>query len=63
MTIPAPKKLPYDEWFDTNPLKGSKYIEEPVYESSDISMHEEMDKHATKSGTSIGGSRLSKSTQ
>ena len=42
MTIPAPKKLPYDEWFDTNPLKGSKYIEEPVYESCDISMHEEM---------------------
>ena len=63
MTFKASNKLPYDEWFDENPLKGSKYIEEPVYESCDISMHEEMYKLSTKSGTSIGGSRLSKSTQ
>ena len=63
MTIPAPKKLPYDVWFDLNPLKGSKYIQEPVYESCDISLHEEMYKLSTKSGTTIGGSRLSKFTQ
>ena len=31
MTHKAPDKLPYDEWFDDNPLKGSKYIEKPVF--------------------------------
>ena len=30
MTIKASDKLPYDAWFDDNPLKGTKYIEEPV---------------------------------
>ena len=42
MTIKASDKLPYDEWFDDNPLKGTKYIEEAVYESCDISIHQQM---------------------
>ena len=32
MTFKAPDKLPYDAWFDENPLKDSKYIDTPTYE-------------------------------
>ena len=56
MTIPAPKKLPYDVWFDLNPLKGSKYIQEPVYESCDISIHQQMYDFCTRMIGRIGGS-------
>ena len=56
MTIPAPKKLPYDDWFDDNPLKGSKYIEEPVYESCGIPLHKIMYDFATRMLSKIGGS-------
>ena len=56
MTIPAPKKLPYDVWFDLNPLKGSKYIQEPVYESCDISIHQQMYDFCTRHLSRIGGS-------
>ena len=31
MTFKAPDKLPYDAWFDENPLKDSKYIDTPTY--------------------------------
>ena len=56
MTIPAPKKLPYDDWFDDNPLKGSKYIEEPVYESCERPLHIIMYDFATRMLSKIGGS-------
>ena len=56
MTIPAPKKLPYDEWFDDNPLKETKYIEDPVYESCEISIHKQMYDFATMMMSRIGGS-------
>ena len=56
MTIIAPDKLPYDEWFDDNPLRGSKYIEEPVYESCEIPIHKIMYDYATSMLSKIGGS-------
>ena len=56
MTIPEPDKLPYDAWFDENPLKGSKYIEEPVYESCEIPIHKIMYDFATAALSKIGGS-------
>ena len=56
MTIKASGKLPYDEWFDNNPLKGTKYIEDPVYESCDISIHKQMYDFATMMISRIGGS-------
>ena len=56
MTIKASDKLPYNEWFDNNPLKGTKYIEDPVYESCDISIHKQMYDFATMMISRIGGS-------
>ena len=56
MTYPAPDLVPYDEWFDNNPLKGTKYIEDPVYESCDISIHKQMYDFATMMISRIGGS-------
>ena len=56
MTIPASNKLPYDEWFDDNPLKNTKYIEEAVYESCDISIHQQMYDFCTRMIGKIGGS-------
>ena len=56
MTIKASDKLPYDAWFDDNPLKGTKYIEEPVYESCEISVHQLMYDFCTRSIARIGGS-------
>ena len=41
MTHPAPKKLPYDEWFDDNPLADTKYIEEKP-KVLPVTIHEEM---------------------
>tara|TARA_B100000941_G_C28188462_1_gene390662 strand:+ start:303 stop:485 length:183 start_codon:yes stop_codon:yes gene_type:complete len=56
MTIKASDKLPYDDWFDENPLKGTKYIEEAVYESCDISIHQQMYDFCTRMIGKIGGS-------
>jgi len=56
MTIKASDKLPYDEWFDDNPLKDTKYIDKPVYESCDISIHKQMYDFATMMISRIGGS-------
>ncbi len=56
MTFKASNKLPYDEWFDDNPLKGSQYIEEPVYESCEISIHKQMYDLCTRMIGMIGGS-------
>ena len=56
MTFKAPNKLPYDEWFDDNPLKDTKYIEEAVYESCDISIHQQMYDFCTRMIGKIGGS-------
>ena len=56
MTIPASNKLPYDEWFDDNPLKNTKYIEEAVYESCDISIHQQMYDFCTRMIGKLGGS-------
>ena len=56
MTIPASDKLPYDGWFDDNPLKNTKYIEEAVYESCDISIHQQMYDFCTRMIGKIGGS-------
>ena len=56
MTIPASNKLPYDEWFDDNPLKNTEYIEEAVYESCDISIHQQMYDFCTRMIGKIGGS-------
>ncbi len=56
MTIKASDKLPYDEWFDDNPLKDTKYINKPVYESCDISIHKQMYDFATMMISRIGGS-------
>ena len=56
MTFKASNKLPYDEWFDDNPLKDTKYIEEAVYESCDISIHQQMYDFCTRMIGRIGGS-------
>ena len=56
MTIKASDKLPYDDWFDDNPLKGTKYIEDPVYESCEISIHKQMYDFATAAINKLGGS-------
>ena len=56
MTIPAPNKLPYDDWFDDNPLKDSEYIDKPSYESCEISVHKQMYDFCTKMLSKIGGS-------
>ena len=34
MTIPAPRKLPFDPWFKDNPLVGSSYIEKELREGT-----------------------------
>ena len=56
MSIKASDKLPYDEWFDDNPLKNTKYIEEAVYESCDISIHQQMYDFCTRMIGKLGGS-------
>ena len=56
MTIPASDKLPYDGWFGDSPLKNTKYIEEPVYESCDISIHQQMYDFCTRMIGKLGGS-------
>ena len=56
MTIPAPDKLPYDGWFDDNPLKDSKYIDTSTYASCDISVHQQMYDFCTRMLSKIGGS-------
>ena len=63
MTHKAPDKLPYDEWFDDNPLKGSKYIEKPVYESCEIPIHKIMYDYATRAINKIGGSENASSNK
>ena len=55
MTIKAPDKLPYDAWFDDNPLKDSKYIDTPSI-ADDISVHQQMYEFCTKMLAKIGGS-------
>ena len=40
MTIPAPRKLPFDPWFKDNPLVGSSYIEKELIDS--LTPHELM---------------------
>ena len=54
MTHPAPKKLPYDEWFDDNPLADTKYIEEKP-KVLPVTIHEEMYRFAT---LRVGGSEF-----
>ena len=56
MTFKAPDKLPYDDWFDENPLKDSKYINTPSYASCDISVHQQMYEFCTRMLAKIGGS-------
>ena len=55
MTFKAPDKLPYDGWFDENPLKDSKYID-TSYASCDISVHQQMYDFCTRMLAKIGGS-------
>ena len=56
MTYKANKKLPYDLWFDENPLKDTKYIEKAEYEKCDISIHKQMYDFATAAIKKLGGS-------
>ena len=56
MTIKASDKLPYDEWFDDNPLKDSDYIATPSFASNSMSVHQEMYEFCTKMLSKIGGS-------
>ena len=56
MTYKAEKKLPYDQWFDENPLKDTKYIEKAEYESCEISIHKQMYDFATAAIKKLGGS-------
>ena len=56
MTFKAPDKLPYDAWFDENPLKDSKYIDTPTSASSNISVHQQMYDFCTRMLAKIGGS-------
>ena len=56
MTYKAEKKLPYDQWFDENPLKDTKYIEKAEYESCEISIHKQMYDFATEAIKKLGGS-------
>ena len=55
MSHKAPDKLPYDGWFDDNPLKDSKYIERPSV-ANDISVHQQMYEFCTRMLSRIGGS-------
>lgn len=61
--IAAPDKLPYDAWFDDNPLKDTEYIEKPVYESCEISIHKQMYDYATRAINKIGGSENASSNE
>ena len=56
MTYKANKKLPYDQWFDENPLKGTKYIEKAEYEKCEVSIHKQMYDFATAAIKRLGGS-------
>ena len=56
MTYKADEKLPYDFWFDENPLKDTKYIEKAEYEKCDISIHKQMYDFATAAIKKLGGS-------
>ena len=56
MTYKAEKKLPYDQWFDDNPLKGTKYIEKAEYEKCEVSIHKQMYDFATAAIKQLGGS-------
>ena len=56
MTYKAEKKLPYDQWFDDNPLKDTKYIEKAEYEQCEISIHKQMYDYATAAIKRLGGS-------
>ena len=56
MTYKANKKLPYDQWFDDNPLKGTKYIEKAKYEKCEVSIHKQMYDFATAAIKRLGGS-------
>ena len=56
MTYKAEKKLPYDQWFDDNPLKGTKYIEKAEYEKCEVSIHKQMYDFATAAIKRLGGS-------
>ena len=55
MSHKAPDKLPYDGWFDDNPLKDSKYIEPPSV-ANDMSVHQQMYEFCTRMLSKIGGS-------
>ena len=56
MGIKASDKLPYDQWFDENPLKDTKYIEKAEYEKCEISIHKQMYDFATAAINKLGGS-------
>ena len=56
MKYKADEKLPYDFWFDENPLKDTKYIEKAEYEKCDISIHKQMYDFATAAINKLGGS-------
>ena len=56
MTIKASDKLPYDEWFDDNPVKDTNDNEEDVDESCDSSIHQQMYDCCTRMIGNIGGS-------
>ena len=56
MTYKANQKLPYDQWFDENPLKGTKYIEKAEYEKCEVSIHKQMYDFATAAIKRLGGS-------
>ena len=56
MGIKASDKLPYDQWFDENPLKDTKNIEKAEYEKCDISIHKQMYDFATAAIKKLGGS-------
>ena len=55
MSHKAPDKLPYDGWFDDNPLKDSKYIKQPSV-ADDMSVHQQMYEFCTRMLSRIGGS-------
>ena len=61
--IAAPDKLPKDARLDDNPLKDTEYIEKPVYESCEISIHKQMYDYATRAINKIGGSENASSNE
>ena len=56
MGIKASDKLPYDQWFDENPLKDTKYIEKAEYEKCEISIQKQIYHFATAAIKKLGGS-------